>query len=348
MSYFSEDSAPDIDDLAYGEDPRKPRVIISDGGIAGLTLAILLYNADIPFHIFERAREIKPLGSFISLGPLTSALFKQLGIYDEFIMLGKQVQEARVYTEDLKHAFTMEFKWLEDVTGYKQHIVSRLALYELLLRQIPPENVNLGKRILNFWQNENGAVIRCSDKSYYHGDIIVGADGAYSSVRRRLYESLKEKKKLPACDDYLNKDTYKDNDTFRTTEWGPESAEAFAREVREFKLPGLCNGQPRTLGDYVDRTPPEFMSKVMLEEIVFQTWYGGRAMNPSGAVGASHAMLDAVTLANWISTLRKPTLEQLDVIFKEYRNERYPVVKEVFLTSQIFRRTMGKVRTIIE
>lgn len=77
---------------------------------------------------------------------------------------------------------------------------------------------------------------------------------------------------------FLDKDSAKRNDSFRNSEWGPEAAEALAREVRVFKLPGGKDGKVLTLGEYVDRTPPHLMSKVMLEEIVFDTWYGGRAV----------------------------------------------------------------------
>lgn len=77
---------------------------------------------------------------------------------------------------------------------------------------------------------------------------------------------------------FLDKDSAKRNDSFRNSEWGPEAAEALAREVRVFRLPGTRNGRPLTLGDYVDNTPKEYLSKVMLEEIVFDTWHHGRAV----------------------------------------------------------------------
>ncbi|KAF9397036.1 hypothetical protein BGZ94_006426, partial [Podila epigama] len=43
------------------EQDTKPKVLISGGGIAGLMLAILLHKARVPFLVFERAKEIKPL-----------------------------------------------------------------------------------------------------------------------------------------------------------------------------------------------------------------------------------------------------------------------------------------------
>jgi hypothetical protein len=39
------------------------------------------------------------------------------------------------------------------------------------------------------------------DSSSYHGDIFVGADGAYSAVIQNLYKELKLKSRLPSSDD---------------------------------------------------------------------------------------------------------------------------------------------------
>lgn len=77
---------------------------------------------------------------------------------------------------------------------------------------------------------------------------------------------------------FLTKVTSKQNDSFRSSEWGPEAAEAMAREVRDFKVPGGKDGQVLTMGDYIDRTPKDLIAKVMLEEIVFDTWHNGRVV----------------------------------------------------------------------
>ena len=67
-------------------------------------------------------------------------------------------------------------------------------------------------------------------------------------------------------------------------------------------------------------------------------------MNPTGGVGALMAISDAVTLANWISTLGVPEVKDCEKIFKQYKAERYPAAKEAFESSQLFSKTLGKVR----
>lgn len=75
---------------------------------------------------------------------------------------------------------------------------------------------------------------------------------------------------------YLDKESSKENDSFRNSEWGAEAAEAMCNEVRDFPIPG-GNGT-LTLGDLIDNTPKSQISKVMLEEKVFDTWYGARTV----------------------------------------------------------------------
>lgn len=57
------------------------------------------------------------------------------------------------------------------------------------------------KKVLSFEYSDEGVTINCSDSSSYTGDILVGADGAYSAVRQNLFKELKANKSLPASDD---------------------------------------------------------------------------------------------------------------------------------------------------
>ena len=85
--------------------------------------------------------------------------------------------------------------------GYDYLVFSRPKLYELLLSKIPSHKVHFGKKVLSIRHPpEGGVMIHCSDNSSYLGDIVVGADGAYSAVRQSIYKSLSEKNELPLKD----------------------------------------------------------------------------------------------------------------------------------------------------
>ncbi|KAF9024308.1 hypothetical protein BGZ52_011123 [Haplosporangium bisporale] len=384
---------------------KKPKVIIVGAGLGGITLGILLEKAGIPYEIFERAPEVKPLGSAISMGASVLTFFEQLGLLEEFISYGKPTMYANMYNEKRELQNTIDFSFLKNVGGHYNYIVPRPHLYAMLLRQIPAERIRFSKRVLSISQGEHGVLIRTSDNMTHEGDILVGADGAYSSVRQGLYAALKKEKKLPSSDDqplpfncvalvghtealdpeqfpelllpescnqgviggdnkpyslmtftcqnnsmcwglmhHLDAESSKMNDSFRNSEWGPEAAEQMCKEVRDFPIPGGINNN-LTLGDLIDKTPQHLISKVMLEEKVFDTWFHGRTVllgdachkfNPAGGQGAVNAIQDAIALANWINTLNADsTWDETAKVFSEYRSERHPWAQHAFTDSQV-------------
>ncbi|KAF9351035.1 hypothetical protein BGX26_010863 [Mortierella sp. AD094] len=60
---------------------------------------------------------------------------------------------------------------------------------------------------------------------------------------------------------------------FRNSEWGSESVDAMLDQFQDF--PCAFGG---TMKDIFDATPKDLISKVFLEEKVFQTWYHGRSV----------------------------------------------------------------------
>ncbi|KAG0320037.1 hypothetical protein BG000_003715 [Podila horticola] len=377
----------------------KPKVLIVGAGIGGLFLANLLHKAKVPFTVVERAREVKNFGSAMSLGSSVSQLFEQIGILEEFKKNGKPNIGLEAFTPDRESSFLMDFSKRPQYCGATEMIVARPDLYDLLLRQVPQENIHMGKKVLSFEQNDLGVMIRCNDNTTYHGDILVGADGAHSAVRQHLFKVLKAKKLLPSSDEgdlpfdcvclvgqtkvldpeafpdiklshskfnaigqdefswvtsttcsnticwvviqHLNKETLKQHDSFHNSEWGSEAAEAMCKQIRHFKIPGGKDGN-LTLGDLIDKTPKHLISKVMLEEKIFSTWHGGRTVLLGDGAGALTAIHDCVALANWISTLHKPKLADIEAIFAEYQAERLPVAKEALATTKLFKSTGGK------
>src|SRR5215475_297836 len=171
------------------------QVIVIGGGIGGLTLALSLHQAGIGVRVYESIRDPAPLGVGINLQPSAVRELLELGLGDVLARAGIATQQLSYFN---KHG---QLIWTEPrglLAGYKwpQISIHRGELQMLLLRavreRIGQGNFRSGLRLTTFQQDRNrvtatlidsesGAVI--SDGA----EILVGADGIHSTVRRRLY-----------------------------------------------------------------------------------------------------------------------------------------------------------------
>ncbi|KAF9394282.1 hypothetical protein CPC16_011828 [Podila verticillata] len=373
------DSADD-NDSTHTTDNGKPKVLIVGAGIGGLTLGILLLKAGVPFEIYERTKEdVKPSGCGMSIGCTFGGLFEQLGILEEFKALGKPLIRLDVFSEDGKQLFHVDGTERARLPDLYNLLLKQIpSEYIHMGKKVLWFNQDEDGVTIRTWDKKyhHGDILVGADGGY-----SAVRQNLYKELKEK--KKLPPSDDLPLPFDYvcllgqtevldqedfpelnkpyskfnstlgidrsyvfLNKYTSKQNDSFRASELGPEAAQAMCKEVRHFNISGGREGMGLTLGMLIDRTPKELISKVMLEEKLFDTWYGGRTvllgdachkLNPSGGAGAMTAIQDAATLANWISTLQSPKLPDIEAIFKEYRAERYPAVKQAISTTQLFK-----------
>ncbi|KAF9921575.1 hypothetical protein FBU30_008367 [Linnemannia zychae] len=395
----------------------RPTVLIVGAGLGGLMLGALLEKANIPYTIFERATTVKPLGSAMFIAAPLLSLLSQLEILDDFIAISKELSTYSTNHESEDPFSRLDYTTMEGITGYPGYIVSRPMFYDLMLKQIPSKKILFGRRVLNILEKGDKVMVQTTDGRMFEGDILVGADGAYSVVRQRLYEMLKQQGRLPKIDQedlpfsctcligqtqpldpqefpvlgedlsqyfltlvqdrplsvavftsaqntfcwmvlqHLDKATSKAAEERRlqnseNAEWGNNTAAAMCDEVRDIVLPFKGNGFDKvTIGNLIDRTDKELISKVMLEEKVFTTWYSGRTvllgdachkLHPAAGQGAVNAVQDSVVLANLIYSLPSTSLSDITNMFKEYQSERMEPVQICYKNSQISARMMSR------
>ncbi|KAF9993929.1 hypothetical protein BGZ79_001350 [Entomortierella chlamydospora] len=256
------------------------------------------------------------LGSGIAISGNILPVFEQLGIYGELKSISRPHFSMEIYDSKLNELGSMSTKFHKISTGYDQIILARPKLYDLLRRQVPAHKISMGKKVIRAKEHDSKVTAYCSDNTVYEGSILVGADGAYSAVRQNMYKQLEEEGKLPLRDKdafsvgYIamvgisnpsNPERYPQlSETHRThfrlvlgdnsdslqlpeekareqkvrsSEWGSESVEVMIKQFQD--LPCAFGG---TMKEIFDATPRDLMSKVFLEEKVFQTWYHGRTV----------------------------------------------------------------------
>lgn len=172
------------------------KVIIAGGGIGGLVAALSMQKVGIEVKVFESVKEIKPLGVGINLLPHSMRILTNLGLQEKIAALGVEAKEL-VYANRYGQFFWEELRG--KFGGYKwaQYSVHRgefqLMLFEEAKKRLGAENVLINHHFESFEQDENGVSASFVDvktkevQCIERGDVLIGADGIHSNVRKQLY-----------------------------------------------------------------------------------------------------------------------------------------------------------------
>ncbi|KAF9359563.1 hypothetical protein BGX34_008281 [Mortierella sp. NVP85] len=182
----------------------KLQILIAGGGLGGLALAIMLERLpeekQVDYMILERTAHANPMGSAISLHASVIPLLKQLGVWTEIEKASKPMSHFSVKRGDGSDLGIVDFTHGQQDYSYYGMVLSRPDLHQILLSHVPSQKILNGKRIISTTQDDFGVSCHCADGSVYQGDILIGADGAYSAVRHSLYKDMKVHGNLPRQD----------------------------------------------------------------------------------------------------------------------------------------------------
>lgn len=171
------------------------KVIVAGGGIAGLSLALSLHQVGIAVCVYEAVHDLVPLGVGINLQPSAVRELTELGLADELARTGIATGALSLFNK------FGQLIWSEPrgiAAGYRwpQYSIHRGQLQFVMLaalrERLGKGAFRSGLRLVSFEQNAAG-VIACFRDSRTgadvvdRGDILVGADGIHSTVRRQIY-----------------------------------------------------------------------------------------------------------------------------------------------------------------
>jgi salicylate hydroxylase len=163
-------------------------VTVIGAGIGGLAAAMALRRAGFGVDVYEQSTVLPSDGVGMHLGPNGSRLLLRWGLGERLRAVAVrpaalEVREWRggrvVARQEMGESWEAEF-------GAPYLTLSRSDLYALLAQQVPPERLHLGSRCEGFTDRGTGVLVDLADGATVDTDVLVGADGIGSVVRRAL------------------------------------------------------------------------------------------------------------------------------------------------------------------
>lgn len=171
------------------------RAVIIGGGIGGLTAALCLHRSGHEVDVYEAVVKPEPLGVGINLLPHGAETLHGLG-------LGEQLDDTGIRTRAIEyrtkygHILTSDPRGTDAGFAYPQYSIHRgellFILLDAALERIGADRIHFGRRFVRFEQ-DGGTATALFERapgdgaSTASGDVLIGADGFHSAVRRQLH-----------------------------------------------------------------------------------------------------------------------------------------------------------------
>ncbi|MFJ6559853.1 FAD-dependent oxidoreductase [Streptomyces sp. NPDC091412] len=161
----------------------KIAVVGAGYGGAAAAKALSLLGADV--NVYEQANQIREVGAGIGLRPATINRFRQWGIFEAIAKVSSPSEYFEILTATGEPI--MKEAWPAAGDQTHTHLIHRGDFIDALLGVLPEGMVHLGHKLRTVEDKGDSSVLTFADGRTVEADLVVGADGIKSVVRRQLF-----------------------------------------------------------------------------------------------------------------------------------------------------------------
>lgn len=163
--------------------------LIIGGGLAGLSAALALQHLGWNVSVYEKANELKELGAGIVLSANAIKALEKLGVAEQVRKIGSPVKKAEIRTWDGKLLVNVPVHKQAKLYGTYSYLIYRPDLQSILYEKLKQETVIFEKKLIRIEQDAAKITAIFEDGEEAEGDLLIGADGVHSEVRKSIIGS---------------------------------------------------------------------------------------------------------------------------------------------------------------
>jgi 2-polyprenyl-6-methoxyphenol hydroxylase-like FAD-dependent oxidoreductase len=169
----------------------KHKILIAGAGLGGLAAASFLMREGHDVEIYEQAPQLDEVGAGIQISANAMHALRVLGLEEAITKAGVRPAAYifRLYDtgeEIQRFALSDEHERLHGAPYTQLHRADFQAMLAAKAREFNPDVVRLGRRATAFSETADGVTLNFDDGSSARGDLLIGADGLKSVVRRQI------------------------------------------------------------------------------------------------------------------------------------------------------------------
>lgn len=164
---------------------RQERILIVGGGIAGMTAAAAIAQAGFQVTLLESAPEFGEIGAGVTLSPNAMKGLDFIGVCDDVAAAGVEPQRQRIqHWQDGRTLVAMDRSTQRAKYGAPYVTIHRADLHEVLTAAAQRAGVDM--RTNAAVVASEGTTVSLADGTTVRGDVLIGADGVKSVIRKRF------------------------------------------------------------------------------------------------------------------------------------------------------------------